>query len=189
MRKSTNRAKEGHVEANLIPILSVMFLLIPALLLAMEIASFAAVNVTPPRHVHAVAGTDDPEPEALRLKVFIAEDGFRVTAAGQQQGATAGRDADRRRPTIPALDPAASVDDASRFDYAALGALARRYKDLFPDESIVTVSAENHIPLQALVATLDALRGEDCELRGAMLGERVPPECMFWDPVVDAGAS
>ena len=48
-RRRKKNAEEGEVEANLIPVMNVMFLLIPALLLAMEVARFAAINVSPPK--------------------------------------------------------------------------------------------------------------------------------------------
>ena len=47
MAKKKSSMEEGEVEANLLPVMNVMFLLIPALLLAREVARFAAVVVTP----------------------------------------------------------------------------------------------------------------------------------------------
>jgi hypothetical protein len=43
--------------------------------------------------------------------------------------------------------------------------------------------------MQVLITTMDALRGSECKLIGAMTsGEDVPPECMFWQAIVEAGA-
>ena len=53
----------------------------------------------------------------------------------------------------------------------------------------MTISAENDIPLQSIINTMDALRGRDCQLMNAVSGnEEVPPECLFWSPIVEAGA-
>lgn len=173
---------------DLLPVLNVMFLLIPALLLAMEVASFAAIQVAPPKWVDSVhPAPQSPTREPLNFKVFIMEDGFRVAATSQQQGASAGRDRDSNAPTIALAKPGAGLDDFARYDYAALEALAHKYKQAFPEESVVTLSAEGKVPLAALVQTMDALRGKDCHLARAAVGE-VPPECLFWQPVVEAGA-
>lgn len=182
--------EEGEVEANLIPIMNIMFLLIPALLLAMEVARFAAVHVTPPKFAaQADQKKDKDEKEKpLNLKVFILEDGFRIVAQGQQQGADAGKSADSNKPTIPLLKPGTPLDDFERYDYAKLEAEAKRYKTGYPHETVVTISAENTIPMQSLINTMDALRGSDCKLLKAMQGEKVPEACLFWQAIVEAGA-
>ncbi|MEX1369250.1 MAG: biopolymer transporter ExbD [Nannocystaceae bacterium] len=182
--------EEAEVEANLIPVMNVMFLLIPALLLAMEVARFAAVNVTPPKFAAQADKEKEKEDKEkpLNLKVFIMEDGYRVSASGQQQGAEAGKSADSNKPTIPLAKAGTPLDDFERYDYAKLEAEAAKYKQLFPHESVVTISAENSIPMQALINTMDALRGTDCKLLKAMAGEEVPPECYFWQAIVEAGA-
>ena len=190
MARKKKKNEEAEVEANLLPVMNVMFLLIPALLLAMEVARFAAVTVTPPKFA---AQADDKKEEkkedkSLNLKVFIMEDGSRVSAQGQQQGAEAGKSADSNKPTIPLAKPGAPLDDFERYDYAKLEAEAARYKSLFSHETVVTISAENSIPMQALINTMDALRGSDCRLLKAMMGEEVPPECYFWQAIVEAGA-
>lgn len=189
-RRRRKKMEEAEVEANLIPVMNVMFLLIPALLLAMEVARFAAVNVTPPKFAAQAdqkKEKDDKE-KPLNLKVFIMEDGYRVSASGQQQGAEAGKSADSNQPTIQLAKPGSKLDDYDRYDYVKLEAEAAKYKSLFPHESVVTISAENSIPMQSLINTMDALRGTECKLLKAMAGEEVPPECYFWQAIVEAGA-
>lgn len=191
MARKKKKVEEEAVEANLIPVMNIMLLLIPALLLAMEVASFAAINVSPPKFAAQAEEQkkEEKKEEPLNLKVFIMEDGFRVSASGQQQGADAGKSADSTRPTIPVKNSSAPLTDFERYDYAALEAQAKKYKQLFPHETLVTISAENSIPMQVLVSTMDHLRGIDCKLMAAMAaGEEVPPECLFWQPIVEAGA-
>ncbi len=185
------KMEEAEVEANLLPVMNVMFLLIPALLLAMEVARFAAVTVTPPKFAAQAdeKKEEKKEDKPLNLKVFIMEDGYRVSASGQQAGAEAGKSADSAAPTIPLAKPGTPLEDFDRYDYLRLEQEARKFKDLFPHETVVTVSAENSIPMQVLITTMDALRGGECKLIGALTaGEDVPPECMFWQAVVEAGA-
>jgi biopolymer transport protein ExbD len=185
------RYEEEEIVADLLPVLNIMFLLIPALLLAMEFASMASINVSPPKFSNTPS---EPKPEEekkekpLNLKVFVMEDGYRVSADGQQEGAEAGKATDSKAPTIALAKPGAPLTDYERYDYAALEAKAQSYKSLFPNEAIVTISAEAKVPMQALIYTMDALAGRTCKLGKAMKGEDVPPDCYFWQPVVEGGA-
>jgi hypothetical protein len=156
----------------------------------MEVARFAAVNVTPPKFAAQADKEKEKEPDEkpLNLKVFIMEDGYRVSAQGQQQGAEAGKSADSNKPTIPLAKPGTPLDDFDRYDYAKREAEAAKYTSLFAHATVVTISAENSIPMQSLINTMDALRGSDCHLLKAMAGEEVPPECYFWQAIVEAGA-
>ena len=103
MARKRKKNQEAEVEANLLPVMNIMFLLIPALLMAMEFASMAAINVSPPKFAAQANDkkVDKKEEKPLDLKVFIMEDGYRVSAQGQQEGADAGKEADSSRPTIP----------------------------------------------------------------------------------------
>jgi biopolymer transport protein ExbD len=185
-----SRFQEEEVEANLLPVMNIMLLMIPALLLAMEIARMAAISVSPPKFAATADQKQEEKKEKpLNLKVFIMEDGYRVSASGQQAGADAGKSADSGAPTIALAKPGSPLDDFDRYDYTSLEAEAKKYKDLFPHETVVTLSAENSIPMQVLIKTMDAMRGGDCKLIGAMRdGEEVPPECLFWQAIVEAGA-
>jgi len=182
---------EEEIVANLLPVLNIMFLLIPALLLAMEFASMASINVSPPKFSSAPS---EPKPEEekkekpLNLKVFVMEDGYRVSADGQQEGAEAGKATDSKAPTIPLAKPATPLTEYDRYDYAALEASAQKYHSLFPKETIVTISAESKVPMQVLIYTMDALAGRTCKIGKALKGEAIPEDCYFWQPVVEGGA-
>ena len=175
-------------EANVLPVLNIMFLLIPALLLAMEVASMAGIAITPPRTAPRPSGpSDPPKAESLELAVFIQAEGFRVSSGAQQLGAEAGRAQASGTPTIPLAKPNTPLSSFDRYDYAGLEELAREFKLKFPDETIVTVSAENDIPAQVLISTLDALRGADCKPGQLEPGEPLPDACLFIHPIVSAG--
>ena len=191
MGKRKKHLQDEFIEPNLIPIMNVMFLMIPALLLAMEIAKLASITVSPPKFAAQSEEKEQKKKDEkpLNLKIFIMDDGYRISASGQQAGAEAGKSADSSRPTIPLKKPGAPAEDYDRYDYAALEAKASEYKRLFPHETIVTISAENTIPFQSVVATMDALRGSQCKLLNAVsANEEVPEECLFWQPIVEAGA-
>lgn len=185
--------QEEEIEANLLPVMNVMFLLIPALLMAMEFASMASINVSPPKFAAAAQQKEEEQEKKddkpLNLKVFVMEDGFRVSADGQQEGAEAGKSQDSKAPTIGLAKPGAPLNDYERYDYAALEAKAKHYKSLFPNEVVVTVSAEANIPMQTIVMTMDALAGRTCKIGKALKGEKVPDDCLFWQPIVEGGAS
>ena len=177
-------------EANVLPVMNIMFLLIPALLLAMEVASMAAIAVSPPKFAAAPSEKkeeEDKKTKPLKLKVFILEDGFRVSTAAQQDGAEAGKEQDSSKPTIPLAKADAPLTDFERYDYAELEAKAKELKSKYPTEQVATISAENTIPMQVLVSTMDALRGTDCKILAAE-GDEFPPECLFFQPIVEAGA-
>lgn len=185
------KLEDEEIVADLLPVMNVMFLLIPLLLSVMEYASMAAVNVSPPRFSAASSEPkpdDTPKDKPLNLKVMVLEDGFRISADSQQDGAEAGKATDSRAPTIPLAKPGTPLDDYARYDFAALEQRVKSYKESFPNETTVTISAEANIPMQTIISTMDALAGSECKLSRALKGEEVPASCYFWQPIVEAGA-
>ncbi len=155
--------------ADLIPVLSCMFLLIPALLLAMEVASFASVPVSPP----LATATDAPpsnETEPFSFRVRVASDGFRITAG--------------RRGLESAETTIAMAGE--EHDFAELTKLAQQTKALYPTESTLTLTAEGDVPLSVLVETMDAARGPKCSLAEVHASSVPPPECFFWMVIVES---
>lgn len=172
MLKRRKKDDDAEVEANLIPVLSTLFLLIPALLLAMEIAPFTSVRVEPPKFCGncTADNTEDP-PERLRLKVTVREDGFVARYGSTSES--------ERTVDIPM-----GVD--GNHDFAALEAKAAELKALFPEDIQVTLSAESSIEYMTLIQSMDALRGTECSLKGALYGEREPEGCYFWSVTVES---
>ncbi len=178
-------------EANVLPVMNIMFLLIPALLLAMEVASMAAIAVSPPKFAAAPSDKkeeDKKEEKPLNFKVFILSDGFRVTTAAQQEGAEAGKAQDSSGPSIPLAKPGAPMEEYDRYDYQALEDKARELKSKASSETVVTISAENNIPMAVLISTMDAVRGSDCKILQFKEDEPPPEACLFYQPIVEAGA-
>ncbi len=184
--------QEEEIEANLLPVMNVMFLMIPALLMAMEFAQMAAINVSPPKFAAAAPQKeeDKKDEKPLNFKVFVMEDGYRVSADAQQMGAEAGKAQDSKAPTIGLAKPGTPLNDFERYDYAQLEATAKKFKEGYPNEVVVTISAEANIPMQAIIFTMDALAGRTCKLLKALKsGEKIPDDCYFWQPIVEGGAS
>ena len=164
-----NNPDDEIVRPNLLPVMNVMFLLIPALLLAMETASMASISVTPPRTSNLPSPKTTTPATDLRFKVQINSDGFALEAGGQ--------------PLDPIVATSAG-DGASVYDYAALEASARELKNTAPEQIKVEISAEQDIEYGVLISAMDALRGSDCKLAGA--GEEAPKGCYFWAPVIES---
>jgi biopolymer transport protein ExbD len=152
--------------------MNVMFLLIPALLLAMETASMAAISVTPPKACNCERSDTPPESPKLKFEVRVASDGFWLNTNDEPVGGLG-------RPTV-------LRESDAEYDYAALEAKARALKAQYPAEPKVYLTAEGDIPLQVLVGAMDALRGSDCKLSGVADGEQPPAECLYWNPVVQS---
>lgn len=159
-------------EANVLPVMNVMFLLIPALLLAMETASMAAISVNAPKICNTGPANNEPVEPTVDLKIRVASDGFWLTTDRQHVGK-------QGMPTI-------ARDVEGDYDYALLEARARELKAQYPASDTVHVTAESDVPMQTLVRTMDALRGSDCKLSGMGPGEEAPTECLFWHPVVES---
>ena len=178
-------------EPNILPVMNIMFLLIPALLLAMEVASLAAIAVSPPKFAAAPSDKKEekkPDEKPLKFKVYILGDGYRITTAAQQEGAEAGKAQDSSAPSIPLAKQGAPMDDYDRYDYKALEDKAKELKAKAKHETVVTITAENNIPMQVLIKTMDALRGTDCKLLMVGEEEEIPEECLFYQPIIEAGA-
>jgi len=172
MARGRREKASGTQEHSLLPIMNIMLLLVPALLLAMEVARMAAINVVPPRVGPAVAGPTTPPDVPLR--VFVAEDGF-VVAVGEGPSERIGL-----------AQPSSTAGDPASYDFAALEERARRIKGVYP-EGRLQVDAENSIPLSTLVATLDALRGSECRPGRLEPGEAPGPECLYLDATIAPG--
>lgn len=159
--------EEETVQADMLPVMNVMFLLIPALLLAMEFASMAQIPIQTPKFTGLPSTTPPTAPkQQLEFKVIIGSDGFETVASGSK-GAR-----------IPLA--------GAGHDFAALTKVARDLKAGFPEEGTVTISAEGDIPMHVLVRTIDALRGESCRLAGYAQGEKPDASCLFWSPVIES---
>jgi biopolymer transport protein ExbD len=88
----------------------------------------------------------------------------------------------RHFPNLPGCEPSSSLC----VDRETVAAMSKQLESLFPHESEVTVRVDADVPLEVVVALIDAARGEGCRLQPALEGGEVPPECHFFRAIVDA---
>lgn len=153
------------LEVDLIPVLSCMFLLIPALLLAMEAANWASIPVHPPRSVAAGAPEDSDIDEPRLLRVQVREDGFALSL---------GR--------CESCEPEQIVARSGADGLEGLRGAALSIKGAHPSLATVALSAEATVSLQALVEVMDVLRGDGCSLSP----DSDRRSCLFPGVVIDA---
>jgi biopolymer transport protein ExbD len=145
-------ASEGEGELNIVPYLDIMVNLTMFMLVSItSLAALGIVNVTAPHTSDAAA--DAPAPEAkppLLLTVGIAKKGFIIAGAGAVLAA-----AEKVEGEVP---PTLPLTDAGKYDYKALTAKAMEIKTSYPDETKVIITADQTIPYEILIKTMDALR-------------------------------
>lgn len=150
-------------ELNIVPYLDIIVNLI-IFLLVMQAAfiSVGMIDVTAPSYA-AVAGDDqkkDSDKPDLRLTLGIAQDGFYIAASGgvlpgeQPEDAPTELTAEgvaKRPPTVPLLPDGG-------YDFKTLAKKLRTIKTAFPDTQSVYLAADNNVPYELIVETLDTSR-------------------------------
>ncbi len=146
-RKSSLKKKKSR--PNLLPVMNIMFLMIPALLLAMEIAKMAAIVVSPPKF--AAAPPDQKEEEKLEEKPWKLKVSSSPTASGRRPRSSRraprpGRHKTVQVPGIPLAKPSAPMDDYSALRSTSRSKPKESYvKSKAKHETTVTLSAgERH---------------------------------------------
>lgn len=143
MIKRRARAPENQGELNIVPYLDILVNLIMFLLVTQAtLMSLSLINVTAPSYVPP-GPSPSPQPvPRMKLTVGIAESGFFIAGTGGVL------------PEIPRLGDGA-------FDYAALRRTMRTIKSAFPDLDALYLSADENIPYEVIVRTLDATREDE----------------------------
>ena len=140
-------------ELNIVPYLDIVTNLVLFMLLSMTgLLAFGVVNVSAPRIGAEAQPAAENQPRLL-LTVAISRKGFYVAASGGVLGGPPDPQAsDRTRPPTVPLRP------DGRYDYAALTEEMARIKDRNPNETNLVLSADEDIPYDVLVQTMDACR-------------------------------
>ncbi len=147
--------------------MNIMFLLIPGLLLAMETASMAAIDVSAPRSSDPRGETPPAQNEAP-IELEIRSDSL-VLREGEA--------------IVETLAKRAGETGPEGYDMARLTQLAADLHRARPDTVSVTIRAENDVELAELVAAMDALRGPECSEPGRADEEG---DCWFWQPLIQS---
>ena len=140
-------------ELNIVPYLDIVTNLVMFMLLSMTgLVAFGVVNVSAPRIGGDAAAAGENAPRLL-LTVAIGKQGFYVAGAGGVLGGPADQPAvDRKQP------PTVPLRADGRYDYATLTAQMLRIKERYPGETNLILSADEDVPYDVLVQTMDACR-------------------------------
>ncbi len=140
MRRRRRKEKTSG-DLNLVPIMNLVVCLIPMVLLGMSMTKVGIVEVDAPAFC---CGNTSPDP-TLGLAVAVAEDGFRLKAAGADLAVT----------HVPMR--------GTKYDHEALHAALVAVKRQHPHESTVTLTAEPTTALFDVIATMDTMRDEQVD--------------------------
>ncbi|MEM6960847.1 MAG: biopolymer transporter ExbD [Myxococcota bacterium] len=142
-------------ELNIIPFLDITVNLIMFLLIASStVAFFSQVAAQLPQYRRGGVGSRAANPaEQLNLNVTVTENGVIVAGSGGKLAPGCENTAGGRVLTVP------KKSDGS-YDWEALTTCVARVKEQFPDETQVTVSADQLVEFQHLVGAMDAIRNQ-----------------------------
>ncbi len=151
MSSKGDRFKVKLEELNLTPIMGLMVLLIPMLLFLFNFFEVKVQAVAAPRLGSGAAKPQDGEEEKkpLNLTVHIGKNGFGIKVQDELS-------ANENLTPIPkrVYDGFEGED----FDYPALYARLRGFKDKYKDEATINISADMDVPWQTVARTIDAAR-------------------------------
>jgi biopolymer transport protein TolR len=142
-------------ELNIVPFLDIITNVLMFVLATISVTFTAMVETQPPRV--GGSGARAPSKPSLSLNVVVIDRGFIVSAFGQRigegcQGPGSG--------VAVGLTP----DAPQTYDYAKLSACAKGLKNQVAeaaDETSATLTANNDIPYQVIISTMDAIRKSD----------------------------
>lgn len=152
-------------ELNIVPYLDILINLIMFLLVAQAtLVSLGLIDVTAPSYsTVGGGGPDNPTKQQLRLTVGVAAKGFYIAAKG---GVLPGEDPENQTELTPdgvmKSPPTVPKRADGTYDYPGLARKLRAIKTAFPDVESVYIAADEAIPYQVIVKTLDASR-EDAQ--------------------------
>ena len=145
-------------ELNIVPYLDIMVNLTMFMLVSMtSVIQFGILNVAAPTYGPAATTAAQPKKPDLLLTVAISTKGFFVAGSGGVLGQAADAakaDPKSAPPTIPTLPD-------GKYDYAALTRKMAEVKNGWPDESKVILMADQAVPYEVLVSTMDAIRDDN----------------------------
>lgn len=134
-------------ELNVVPFLDILLNVLMFVLATVAVTFTTALDSTPPKR----DGRTPPAKETLSLSVAVLHDGFLVSARGQRVGE--GCDG-------PGAGLAVGRDRDGERDYEGLTSCVRKLKALAADgEKDVVLTAANDVRYDAIIRTMDAVRG------------------------------
>lgn len=180
-RRPREFAKSEADDLNLAPFMNMVIILIPMLLLSVVFLEVAVINVTMPLGGATTTTEEkDPEVQPLNLAIAMSPRGFYVSAVGAivppidgcpTQGPTIcladdtvdvqARFEDARR-LMAAGNPGAGEEELEvglqAFNYRELYNLLSRFKEQYPSETTVRLTADADVPFALTVRVMDVSR-------------------------------
>ncbi|MBX2811285.1 MAG: biopolymer transporter ExbD [Myxococcales bacterium] len=168
-RMTVKAGGEEEGELNIVPYLDIMINLIMFMLVAQTaVVSLGMIDITAPTYASldtkgAAQQFEKNTSKLDRLTVGVAQSGFYIaavggvlpgeTAATAQQKVTA-EGVSKAPPTVPLLGDGA-------YNFRSLAVKMRGIKNAFPDTKAIYIAADDNIPYEVIVATLDSTREDD----------------------------
>jgi biopolymer transport protein TolR len=143
-------------ELNIIPFLDIITNVLMFVLATISVTFTTLIDSQPPRA--SGASSRPPTKPTLSLNIIIIDKGFIVSAFGSRIGEGC------QGPGSGVAVGMKTTDGKNDYDYAALGACAKRLKNQVPeagDETAATLTANSNVPYQVIVSTCDAIRKAD----------------------------
>ncbi len=143
-------------ELNIIPFLDITVNLIMFLLVLLTtIGFYSEVAASLPSYSRGGVGQRSTEQESLNLNVTVTDNGIIVAGTGGKLAPGCMETQTGRVLTVPKVNGA--------YDWEALRACAVTVKQEFPDEHMVTISADPNVEYMHLITAIDALRESNDE--------------------------
>jgi biopolymer transport protein ExbD len=141
-------------ELNIVPFLDIITNVLMFVLATITVTFTTMIDTAPPRPGRSTT----PTKPTLSLNIVVIDRGFVVSAFGQRIGEGC------QGPGGGLAVGMKTTDGRTDYDYAALGACAKRLKNQVPEaaeETSATVTANGNIPYQIIISTCDAIRRAD----------------------------
>jgi len=144
-------------ELNIVPFLDIITNVLMFVLATISVTFTTMIDTQPPGL--GGGGQRGPQKPTLSLNIVVVDKGFLVSAFGQRigegcQGTGSG----------VAVGMKANASGQQDYDYASLGACAKRLKNQVPDadsETNATLIGNHDTPYRVIISTMDAIRKSD----------------------------
>jgi biopolymer transport protein ExbD len=144
-------------ELNIVPFLDIITNVLMFVLATISVTFTTIIETQPPGL--GGGGPRGPQKPTLSLNIVVVDQGFLVSAFGQRIGE--GCQGTGSGVAVGMKPNAAGQPD---YDYAALGACAKRLKNQVPDaasETNATLIGNHDTPYRVIISTMDAIRKSD----------------------------
>ncbi len=143
-------------ELNIVPFLDIITNVLMFVLATISVTFTTMIDTQPPRA--SGASSRPPTKPTLSLNIIVIDKGYIVSAFGQRIGEGC------QGPGSGVAVGMKTTDGLQDYDYASLGACAKRLKNQVAeaaDETAFTLTANSNVPYQVIIGTIDALRKGD----------------------------